>query len=127
MILHNNYCLNCKKRDVCVFPCKEVERDLKDYHVAQREIPISCIISEDWQYNKMIDQASIPTSTSYDYWQYKEVSDTLKLTEKQSLILYLHMVDIGNNKSLIAKELGVSRQYIHKVLNNIADKIDNLV
>ena len=120
-----NYCNDCSDRSVCKVLCSTAEKYINQDYVPQREKTISELTNNNYEYSQMLDNTTIPwnTDNNYTYEQYKEICNMWKLTDKQAIILYKHMC-LGNSNVRTANELGVSRQYIYKVLNVISNKLD---
>lgn len=120
-------CNGCFNRDICLVPCKPVEKYINQDYVPQREVPLSTITIDDSHYNHILNSAKIcwRGENNYTYDQYQEVCNVCHLTERQAEILYYHMLE-GMTHSKIARFLSVSKQYVGKTLDIIANRLNKI-
>lgn len=113
-------CKDCPAYDVCKELCPAAEAYVNQDYVPAREKPISTLITSDWQYYYMLDNAiNYGYIGQADSWT--DMCEHYGLTAIQSDILWDYMD--GQTYSQIARHRGVSRQYIRRVIHTIAIKL----
>jgi hypothetical protein len=119
-------CNMCSQKDKCVKLCQPALKYINQEYVPQREAPISSVVYNNYEYEQLLNKATVFNSISYDYYQWLEIKNILNLTENQANILFLYMCE-GWSAARIAKNKNVTRQAISKTLVKIANKLDKVI